>query len=153
VKKVAIFCGAAVVIVLTAYILFNWRTQVANGDDQRSNVSGTLEPLPPLNARDIVGVREITKSELLTLMSKRRSLSQTEKAQVDRGCPGLACLYQGSGLTRWPESAPGTRAYLRLEDALSRRCPERRENFVSLSKRGGLAAVGQRLIRRPVKCL
>ena len=63
-------------------------------------------------------------------MSKTRPLSQSEKAQVDRGCPGLTCLYQGLGLTRWPELARSTCAYLRLEDALSRSCPEDRENFV-----------------------
>jgi hypothetical protein len=86
--------------------------------------------LAPLDASGIVGVREITKSELLILMSKNRPLSQSEKAQVDRGCPGLTCLYQGLGLTRWPELARGTCAYLRLEGALSRSYPEDRENFV-----------------------
>ena len=88
------------------------------------------ESLPPLDASGIVGVREITKSDLLILMSKNRPLSQSEKAQVDRGCPGLTCLYQGLGLTRWPELAHGTCAYLRLEHALTRSCPEDRQNFV-----------------------
>ena len=72
--------------------------------------SGTLKSLPSLDAKGTVGVREITKSELLDQMSKTRPLSRSEKAQVDRGCPGLTCLYHGLGLTRWPESVPGTRA-------------------------------------------
>jgi len=82
----------------------------------------------------VVGVREITKSKLLTLMSKTRLLSQSEKAQVDRGCPGLTCLYQGLSLARWPELARGTRAYLRLEDAMRRNCPEGRENSVFIKQ-------------------
>jgi hypothetical protein len=90
--------------------------------------------LPTLDAHGVVGVREITKAELLTLMSKKRPLSLTEKAQVDRGCPGLTCLYQGLGITRWPESARGTRAYLRLEDAMNRRCPESHEIFVFIKQ-------------------
>ena len=90
--------------------------------------------VPPLDARGVVGVREIAKAEFLTLMSKNRDLSRTEKAQVDRGCPGLTCLYQGLGVTRWPESARGTRAYLRLDDALNRRCPENHENFVFIKQ-------------------
>ena len=99
-------------------------------DDSATQRSPSLEALPPLDASGGVGVREITKSDLLILMSKKRPLSQSEKAQVDRGCPGLTCLYQGLGLTRWPESARGTRAYMRLEDALERHCPETRANFV-----------------------
>ena len=75
-----------------------------------------ISNLPPVNASGVVGVREITKSELLTLMAKDRPLLQSEKAQVDRGCRGLTCLYQALGLTRWPELARGTCAYLRLED-------------------------------------
>jgi hypothetical protein len=90
--------------------------------------------LPFLDAHRVVGVREITKAQLLTLMSKNRSLSETEKAQVDRGCPGFTCLYQGLGLTRWSESAKGTRAYLRLEDALNRSCPDGHENFIFLKQ-------------------
>ena len=105
-----------------AYALAPWRT-VTDTDDSKTQRPANLESLPPLDASGGIGVREITKSELLTLMSKSRPLSQSEKAQVDRGCPGLTCLYQGLGLTRWLELARGTRAYLRLEDALSRSCP------------------------------
>jgi hypothetical protein len=129
VKKVTICSAIVVVIGLKAYELAQWRTMI-DIDDSKPQRLANLESLPPLDASGVGGVREITKSELLTLMSKSRPLSQSEKAQVDRGCPGLTCLYQGLGLTRWPELARGTRAYVRLEDALSRSCPENRENFV-----------------------
>ena len=119
-----------VVIGLTTCVLKQWRTEITTKGHERSIVSDALESLSPLDAAGITGVREITKSELLTLMSKRRPLSRAEKAQVDRGCPGFTCLYQGLGLRRWPESAPGTRAYLRLENALRRSCPEGAQNFV-----------------------
>jgi len=133
VKKVTIYSVIVVAIGLTAYALAQWRT-VIDTDDSKTQRPANLESLPPLDASGVVGVREITKSELLTLISKSRPLSQSEKAQVDRGCPGLTCLYQGLGLTRWPELARGTRAYLRLEDALSRSCPEDREKFVFIKQ-------------------
>src|SRR5690349_16819122 len=82
-----------------------------------------LDSFPPIDAH-VVGIRGISKSELLALIEKDRPLSPNDKAQIDRGCLGLTCLYQGLRLTRWPESASGTRAYLRLDDALNRRCPE-----------------------------
>jgi hypothetical protein len=129
VKKVTIAFAILVAIGLIAYSLAQWRT-VIDSDDSNIRRPGNLESLPPLDAHGVVGVREITKPELLTLMSKRRPMSKSEKAQVDRGCPGLTCLYQGLGLTRWPELAGDTRAYLRLEDALSRPCPQGRGNFV-----------------------
>jgi hypothetical protein len=94
----------------------------------------TLNPLPAIDANGVIGIREITKSELLASIAKDRSLSQNDKAQIDRGCLGLTCLYQGLGLTRWPESALGTHGYLRLEDALNRRCPENHENFVFIKQ-------------------
>ena len=132
-KKVMIYSAIVVVIGLTTYELTQWRT-VIDTDDSKTQHRPILESLPPLDARGVVGVREITKSELLALMSGSRPLSQSEKAQVDRGCPGLTCLYQGLGLTRWPELARDTRAYLRLEDALSRSCPHDRQNFVFLKQ-------------------
>ena len=128
-NKVTISSAIVVAIGLTAYAHAQWR-MVIYADDSKTQRPANLESLPPLDASGVVGVREITKSELLTLMAKDRPLLQSEKAQVDRGCPGLTCLYQALGLTRWPELAPGTRAYLHLEDALSRSCPEDRENFV-----------------------
>ena len=128
-KKVTISCAIVAAIGLTAYALAQWRT-VIDTDNSKTWRAANPVSLQPLDASGVVGVREITKSELLILMSKNRPLSESEKAQVDRGCSGLTCLYQGLGLTRWPESAPATRAYLRLEDALNRSCPESRENFV-----------------------
>jgi hypothetical protein len=129
VKKGTIYSAIVVVIGLTVYVITQWRT-VIDTDDSKTERRATLESLPPLDAKGVGGVREITKSELLALMSRSRPLSQSEKAQVDRGCPGLTCLYQGLRLTRWPELARDTRAYIRLEDALSRPCPHGRENFV-----------------------
>ena len=67
-------------------------------------------------------------------MTKFRSLSQDENANLDRGCPGFVCVYQGLGLTRWPESARGTVTYLTQQDALGRRCPNGQENFVFLKQ-------------------
>lgn len=90
--------------------------------------------LPPLNARGFSGVKEISKRELVALMTATRPLSRDELANLDRGCPGFVCIYQGLGLTRWPELAPGTRAYLRREDALARGCSEAQENFVFLKQ-------------------
>src|SRR4029077_15656085 len=101
-----------VTIGLMAYALAQWRTVIYT-DDSKTQRPANLESLPPLDASGIVGVREITKSELLTLMSKSRPLAQSEKALVARGCSGLTCLYQGLGLTRWPELARNTRALCR----------------------------------------
>jgi hypothetical protein len=129
VKRITISSAIVVAVGLAAYALTEWR-MVMEADESKTQGPANLESLTPLDASGVVGVREITKSELLTLMSKNRALSEGEKAQVARGCPGLTCLYQGLGLTRWPELARGTRAYLRLEDALNRSCPEKTENFV-----------------------
>jgi len=128
-RRVACICVVALSVCLAGYTLWSWR-QALETPAEPAPVPTRDNKLPTLDAHGEVGVREIARAELLTLMSKNRPLSRTEKAQVDRGCPGLTCLYQGLGLTRWPESARGTRAYLRLEDALSRGCAEDRENFV-----------------------
>ena len=86
--------------------------------------------LPSLDARGVTGIREISRPELEKLMSKSRELSLGEKAELDRGCPGLVCLYQSLGVKRWPESAVHTVAYLELRDALQRRCSSGQENFL-----------------------
>jgi hypothetical protein len=86
--------------------------------------------LPALDAHGFDGIQEINRLELTKLMSKLRPLSPDEKADLDRGCPGFTCLYQGLGLTRWPELARNTLAYLRVGDALKRHCPDGQENFV-----------------------
>jgi hypothetical protein len=87
-------------------------------------------PLPALDAHGFKGVREIGKTELVELMSKLRPLSLDESTNLNRGCLGLTCAYQGLGLKRWPELAPGTVAYLTREKALNRRCRDGQQNFV-----------------------
>jgi hypothetical protein len=99
-------------------------------EDGRLNGNAKPGSLPSLDAHGFAGVHEITRPELVRLMSKFRALSPEETGQLDRGCLGLICLYQGIGLKRWPEIARGTVAYLDIADALKRRCPEGRENFV-----------------------
>jgi hypothetical protein len=105
-------------------------------------VAGYAEPgsdvrtssLPALDAHGFDGVQEINRTELVKLTSKFRLLSPDEEANLDRGCPGFACLYQGLGITRWPESARGTLAHLNLGDALKRHCLDDQENFVFLKQ-------------------
>jgi hypothetical protein len=99
-------------------------------EDGRLNGNAMPGSLPSLDAHGFAGVQEITRPELVRLMSKFRALSPEETGQLDRGCLGLVCLYQGIGLKRWPELARGTVAHLDLADALKRRCPEGQENFV-----------------------
>lgn len=86
--------------------------------------------LPDLDAHGLNGIKEIDRPELVKLMTKFRPLSPDEQTNLDRGCPGLACVYQGLGLKRWPESARSTVAYLNLGDALKRHCPNGQENFI-----------------------
>jgi hypothetical protein len=131
-KKLTVAIVTVVILCATVYALVRWRNGAATDERLTGNevVSGRMDPLPALDAHGITGVREIAKLELLRLMTKRRPLTQSEKADIDRGCPGLTCLYQGLGLKRWPESAPGTRAYLSRDDAMNRRCPDGQQNFV-----------------------
>jgi hypothetical protein len=89
-----------------------------------------IKSLPALDAHGFRGIREITKRELVMLMTKSRPLSRDENANLDRGCLGLVCLYQGLDMTRWPELARGTVGYLTLEDALKRQCSNTQENFL-----------------------
>jgi hypothetical protein len=93
-----------------------------------------MDSLPALDAHGFNGVKEIGKAELVQLLSKSRPLSQDEKANLDRGCLGLTCVYQGLGLRRWPELAPGTVAYLIRQNALNRRCPNGQKNFIFLKQ-------------------
>lgn len=90
--------------------------------------------LPPLAINSPQAVQELTKTELLGLISKNRQLDAAELAQIDRGCPGFTCLYQGLGVTGWPECAQGTRAYLTLDDALKRECASGQQNFIFLKQ-------------------
>jgi hypothetical protein len=93
-----------------------------------------MDSLPDLDAHGFKGVREIGKSELVLLLSKSRPLTLDEKGNLDRGCLGLTCVYQGLGLRRWPELAPGTVAYLIRQNALNRRCPNGQKNFIFLKQ-------------------
>lgn len=104
--------------------------------DARRDNTGVIQTtrLPPLDAHGFSGVKEISKRDLVTLMTAARPLSRGEIANLNRGCPGFVRIYQGLSLTRWPESTPGTRAYLRHEDAQARRCSEGQENFVFLKQ-------------------
>ena len=90
--------------------------------------------LPALDAHGFTGVKEISRPELVALMTATRPLSRDEIGNLDRGCPGFVCVYQGLGLKKWPDSARGTRAYLRLADALRRGCSDGQENFVFLKQ-------------------
>ena len=101
--------------------------------------SAINDSLPALDAHRFNGIQEIARPELVKLMTKFRPLSPDENANLDRGCPGFVCVYQGLGLKRWPESARGTVAYLSREDALKRRCPNGQENFVFLKQACWLA--------------
>jgi hypothetical protein len=110
------------ILVSVVMVVLSWRGR-ANTDS-----------LPALDAHGLNGVQEITRPELVKMMTKFRPLSQAENANLDRGCPGLACVYQGLSLKRWPELARDTVAYLRREDALKRRCPNGQENFVFIKQ-------------------
>ena len=86
--------------------------------------------MPALDARGFNGIKEISRPELVKLMTTSSPLTPNENFNLNRGCPGLACVYQGLGLKRWPEVARGTVAYLSHEDAVSRQCPDGKTNFV-----------------------
>jgi hypothetical protein len=112
-----------------------WSNRVADKTELESRISAANSAaLPALGASEYSGVHEITRAELDACVSKGRPLSRDEQAQLDRGCPGLVSLYQGLGIKKWPESAPGTRSYLRLEDALRRQCRNDQENFIFLKQ-------------------
>jgi hypothetical protein len=87
--------------------------------EAESIIAADTIPLAPLDAHSVSGVLEISKDELVRLMTKTRPLTRDEKVNLDRGCSGFVCMYQRLGLKRWPEEARGTRAYLRLENALA----------------------------------
>jgi hypothetical protein len=155
-RKVVLI-GVAIVLYLGAYGLAHWRQLVMREADlkkehdvdpptQRAWDSGDasqdavkVDSLPALDAQGFNGIHEINRPELVKLMTKFRPLSQDENANLNRGCPGFACLYQGLGLTRWPELARGTVAYLTLVDALNRICPNGQKNFVFLKQGWWLA--------------
>ena len=98
----------------------------------RAIASEPSDPPPALAASAGGGVEEITRQELERRMGG--ALSAEAKANLDRGCVGLICLYQGLDQKRWPEAVRGTKAYLTLEDAMRPACPSGRENFVFLKQ-------------------
>jgi len=133
VRKFALIAVAAVVISVAVWSVTSWRNRHSEENTHLqtgSTVAADRVPLAPLDAHGVSAVLEISKDELVRLMTKTRPLTRDEKVNLDRGCPGFVCLYQRLGLKRWPEAAHGTRAYLRLEDALARVCPIGRENFI-----------------------
>lgn len=142
----------AIVSLVGAYELGRARTLIAMSETQpteehtpaqnlRISTRGLAEvdSLPALDAQGIKGIQEIGKAELLQLLSKSRPLSPGEKANLDRGCLGLTSVYQGLGLRRWPELAPGTVAYLTRQNALNRHCPNGQNNFIFLKQGWWLA--------------
>ena len=143
-RKGIVAAVAVLILGVGAYALTGWRNSIAVRENvvEGHAVAGYAErgrdvrgsSLAALDAHGFDGVQEINRPELEKLMSKFRSLSPDEESSLDRGCPGFTCLYQGLGLKRWPESAAGTLAYLNLGDALKRRCPGDRENFVFLKQ-------------------
>jgi hypothetical protein len=127
VRKVILVSVGVVVLYFGAYGL------AQSGRDSRRAQAKT-DSLPALDAHRFNGVQEITRPELVKLMTKFRPLSKDESANLDRGCPGLACVYQGLGLRRWPELACDTVAYLSRKEALKRHCPNGEENFVFIKQ-------------------
>jgi hypothetical protein len=141
-----ILISVALVLCLGVYGITHWRNYDVGQHAQRGQGVGEaprepakIDSLPALDAHGFNGIQEIARPELLKLMTKLRPLSPDEDANLKRGCPGFTCVYQGLGLTRWPELARGTVAYLTLKDALNRRCPNSQENFVFLKQGWWLA--------------
>ena len=131
-KRFAVITVAAILICVAAWSFVSWSSRRSQNAalETKFTVAADTVPLAPLDAHGVSGVLEISKDELIRLMTKTRPLTRDEKVNLDRGCPGFVCMYQRLGLKRWPEEARGTRAYLRLEDALARACPTGQENFV-----------------------
>ena len=149
--------GVAAILFLGSFCVARWRKLIIHERDFKhghgvhqqtrrgrdvgdaSRDPGRIDSLPALDAHCYNDVQEIGRPELVNLMTKFRPLSPDENANLNRGCPGFACVCQGLGLTRWPELARGTVANLSLKDALNRRCPNGQENFVFLKQGWSLA--------------
>jgi hypothetical protein len=117
---------AAVLISIAVWSVAPWQNRHTEESTQlqtESTVAADTVPLAPLDAHGVSGVLEISKDELIRMITKTRPLTRDERVNLDRGCPGFVCMYQRLGLKRWPEAARGTRAYLHLEDAMARACP------------------------------
>ena len=84
-------------------------------------------PLVPL---DSGGSRQdISRAELEQQMSPSGPISPSVSSDLNRGCIGLACAYQGLG-QQFPENAPGTQCYLTETEARARTCSSCDKNFV-----------------------
>src|ERR1700746_1986512 len=124
-KKIFFIVAAAAMLGVGAYELFCGRLSndpaditaeghpappLTIGSGPQTKTSADTGPLPALDAHGFNGIREISRPELVKQMSTVRSLSPEENANLDRGCPGFVCVYQGLGLKRWPELARDTAA-------------------------------------------
>ena len=144
-RKIALLIVAGLsVLCVGSYAFQAWRENalmddILNKERIASNDFG--RSLTPLDVHGSDGIKEISKLDLIRLMTRSRPLTKGEQTNLDRGCLGLTCVYQGPGLRRWPESARGTVAYLSRDDAINRRCPERQENFVFIKQGWWLAAI------------
>jgi hypothetical protein len=136
VNRAGAITTALITLSIVALIITRYHTGITAKVADVAKPDPTVEEsrLPELDAGNVTGVREISRSELIKIMTSNRPLSKGESVNLDRGCPGLVCVYQGLGLRRWPESARDTRAYLRLRDALRRQCPKGQENFIFLKQ-------------------
>lgn len=106
--------------------------QISMGNFGVVSTTGTsLAPLQYTGSGN--AIQKVSRAELERLMSPFKPLTADIKANLDRGCIGLACVYQGLGQL-FPEKAPGTLAYLNFNDALNRRCPNGQINFVFLKQ-------------------
>lgn len=140
VRKLILVSVAVVILYVGAYGLARWRKLIVTHEthlkEEHAVARGQakIDSLPALDAHGFNGVQEITRPELVKLMAKFRPLSHDENANLDRGCPGSVCVYQGLGLKRWPELARATVAYLSRGDTLNRRCPNGQESFLFLKQ-------------------
>jgi len=105
VKRFAVMTVAAILICIGAWSFASWRSRQSEEKasvEIKSTVTADKVPLAPLDAHGVSGVLEISKDELIRLMTETRPLTPDEKANLDRGCPGFVCMYQRLGLKRWP---------------------------------------------------
>jgi hypothetical protein len=134
VKKLIVVAALIAIASILAFGGKLWSNAANKSELESQTSAANSAALPALDARGYSAVHEITRAALDARLSKGRPLSRDEEAQLDRGCPGLVSLYQRLGVKKWPESAPGTRSYLRLEDALRRQCRNDQENFIFLKQ-------------------
>jgi hypothetical protein len=102
VRRFALIAMAAVLICVTVWSFASWRSphsekKMEAGAD--STVGADTVLLAPLDARGVSGVLEISKDELVRLMTKTRPLTRDDKVNLDRGCPGFVCMNQRLGET------------------------------------------------------